>query len=56
MKKHLLLVKYAEVHLKGQNRPFFQRLLLRNIRDAVKPFGGKAQLHDSRIFVSGYLY
>ena len=54
MKKHLLLVKYAEVHLKGQNRPFFQRLLLRNIRDAVKPFGGKAQLHDSRIFVSGY--
>lgn len=54
MIKHLLLVKYAEVHLKGQNRPFFQRLLMRNIRDAAKPFGGKVQLRDSRIFVSGY--
>ena len=50
----LLLVKYAEVHLKGQNRPFFQRLLVQNIRNAVQPFGASVRLHDSRIFVSGY--
>lgn len=52
--EQLLLVKYAEVHLKGQNRPYFQRLLLRNIRAAAAPFGATARLHDSRIFVSGY--
>ncbi|NLE68586.1 MAG: tRNA 4-thiouridine(8) synthase ThiI [Clostridiales bacterium] len=49
-----LLVKYAEVHLKGQNRPYFQRLLLRNIRQAVAPHGGEAVFHDSRIFVTDY--
>lgn len=50
----LLLVKYAEVHLKGQNRPFFLRLLLHGVKEAAKSFGGAARLHDSRIFVSGY--
>ena len=52
--RKLLLVKYAEVHLKGQNRPYFQRLLLRNVKNAAAPFGAIARLHDSRIFVSGY--
>lgn len=54
MKTSFLLVKYAEVHLKGQNRPYFQRLLLRNIKQAVAPFGAEALFHDSRIFVSAY--
>lgn len=52
--KELLLVKYAEVHLKGQNRPFFLRLLLRNVKAAIQPFGATARLHDSRILVQGY--
>ena len=50
----LLLVKYAEVHLKGRNRPYFLHLLLIHIKDAVKIYGGIARLHDSRILVSGY--
>lgn len=52
--KHLLLVKYAEVHLKGQNRPFFQQLLVKRIREAIRPHHATARLHDSRILVSGY--
>ncbi len=52
--RNLLLVKYAEVHLKGQNRPYFQRMLIRNIKQAVASFGAQVRLHDSRIFVSGY--
>ncbi len=52
--RNLLLVKYAEVHLKGQNRPYFQRALIKNIKQAVAPFGAAVRLHDSRIFVSGY--
>ena len=54
MINNMLLVKYAEVHLKGQNRPYFQRLLLNHVRDAAKPFGAIARLHDSRIMVTGY--
>lgn len=54
MTSKLLLVKYAEIHLKGQNRPYFQRLLLRNVRQAVKHLDADAQLYDSRIFVTGY--
>ncbi|MDI9520038.1 MAG: tRNA uracil 4-sulfurtransferase ThiI [Bacillota bacterium] len=52
--RNLLLVKYAEVHLKGQNRPYFLRMLMKNIKQAVSPFGAHVRLHDSRIFVSGY--
>lgn len=49
----LLLVKYAEIHLKGLNRPYFQSLLLRRVREAVRPFTRDVQLYDSRIFVRG---
>ncbi len=56
MNQKLLLVKYAEIHLKGQNRPFFQRLLLRRVQEAVSSFGAKAVLHDSRILVRDYSY
>ncbi len=54
MKTNVILVKYAEVHLKGQNRPYFLRLLMKRVREAASKAGGSAVLHDSRIFVSGY--
>lgn len=49
----LLLVKYAEIHLKGLNRPYFQSLLLRRVREAVRPYSRDVKLFDSRIFVRG---
>jgi thiamine biosynthesis protein ThiI len=52
--KRLLLVKYAEIHLKGQNRPMFQRVLVRNIKRAVASLNAKVKLHDSRIFIADY--
>ncbi len=52
--ERLLLVKYSEIFLKGLNRPWFLNLLLKRIREAVKEFDAKAQLNDSRIYVSGY--
>lgn len=52
--KQILLVKYAEIHLKGQNRPFFQQALVRKIRQAVAGQGASVRLHDSRIFITGY--
>jgi thiamine biosynthesis protein ThiI len=49
----LLLIKYAEIHLKGLNRPYFQSLLLRRVKEAVRPFTRDVKLFDSRIFVRG---
>ena len=49
----VLLIKYAEIHLKGLNRPFFQNLLLRRVKEAMRPFTRDVTLFDSRIFVRG---
>jgi len=50
--RQLILVRYGEIYLKGLNRPYFIRTLVNRIKQAVRPFGGKAWLNDSRIFVS----
>ena len=34
--KEIILVKYGEIILKGGNRPRFEKILMNNIRDAVK--------------------
>lgn len=52
--REIILVKYGEIFLKGQNRPLFLRALIRNIKCAVKDLSCEVWLHDSRIFVSGY--
>lgn len=33
---NVLLVRYAEIHLKGQNRPFFEKLLVQNVMKAAE--------------------
>lgn len=38
--RHLLLVKYGEIALKGKNRPLFERTLTRNIKGALERVGG----------------
>lgn len=48
----LLLIRYGEIALKGKNRPFFERKLLRNIRASLKglePF--EATFRRGRYFV-----
>ncbi|MDR0897233.1 MAG: tRNA 4-thiouridine(8) synthase ThiI [Oscillospiraceae bacterium] len=50
--REILLVRFGEVHLKGQNRPQFLRALVDQVRRAARPFGGHVWLHDSRIYVS----
>jgi thiamine biosynthesis protein ThiI len=51
--EHLLLIRYGEIYLKGQNRPFFENLLLKRVREAV----GDAESvfkNDGRFYVQGY--
>lgn len=50
--RDVLLVRFGEVHLKGQNRPYFLRKLVSNVRRAVEDIGGHVWLADSRIYVS----
>ncbi len=50
--RQVLLVRFGEVHLKGQNRPYFLKKLTDNVKHAVKDIGGHAWLSDSRIYVA----
>jgi len=50
--RQVLLVRFGEVHLKGQNRPFFMKKLTDNVRKAVASAGATVWLSDSRIYVA----
>ena len=50
----LLLVRFGEIFLKGLNRPYFIRALVRKIRYAVRGMGAEVWVHDGRIFVKGF--
>ncbi len=52
--RELLLVRYGEIFLKGLNRPYFIRALVRKIRYAVKGMGAQVWVHDGRIFVADF--
>ena len=52
--KELLLVRYGEIFLKGLNRPYFIRALIRKIRYAMRNQSAQVWVHDGRIFVEGF--
>ena len=52
--RNLLLVRYGEIFLKGQNRPLFMRALVKRIKYAVKDLDATVLLHDGRILVSDF--
>ena len=51
--RQVLLLRYGEVHLKGQNRPYFLRRLTENVKSAMEGTGADVWLSDSRIYVAG---
>ena len=50
--REILLVRFGEIFLKGLNRPYFVRMLVSHVKDAVKEIGGHVWVSDSRVFVS----
>ena len=46
-----LVVRYAEIHLKGLNRPYFERMLVDRIRDALSPVQARIEREQGRVFV-----
>jgi thiamine biosynthesis protein ThiI len=51
----LVVVRYAEIFLKGQNRPYFENRLLENVRAAVRPLGDAQaiKLHGRMLVAPG---
>ena len=47
----VLLVRYAEIHLKGLNRPFFERGLMKRISLALRPQNARVVREQGRVFV-----
>ena len=51
--EQVLLVRYGEIHLKGLNRPFFERKLIDGINNVLRGFGAKVRREQGRIYVHG---
>ena len=49
----VIVCSYGEIHLKGSNRGFFVRTLMKNIRQ-VLPSDVKAEVTDTRIVVTNF--
>lgn len=52
MAKKILLIHYHELALKGENRPFFEKALIRNITAALSPHRATVEAHFGRIVAS----
>ena len=50
--REVLQVRYSEIYLKGLNRPYFLRMLVERVKEAVRSVQGRVWLSDSRVYVS----
>ena len=46
--QNIIIVRYGEIALKGLNKPYFERALLKRIRKAAAVFGGPEHLEKQR--------
>ena len=50
--EHVIIIRYAEIHLKGLNRPFFEKALVKNVRQALLHIDGVVvRRGESRVYV-----
>lgn len=49
----VLLVRYAEIHLKGLNRPFFEQKLIENIKLSLRGIPNRVDREQGRIYIVG---
>jgi thiamine biosynthesis protein ThiI len=49
---NIIIIRYAEIHLKGLNRPFFEKALVLNVQSALRPIEGAiVRRGESRVYV-----
>ena len=53
MNENVLIVRYSEIHLKGLNRPYFEKALADKIKDSLRDLGVTVVREQGRIFVEG---
>ena len=51
--EQVLLIRYDEIHLKGLNRPFFERKLIEGIKHSLSGLHATVHKEQGRIFVYG---
>ena len=52
--ENVIIIRYAEIHLKGLNRPYFEKALVRNTAQALKHINGAVvRRGESRVYVEG---
>lgn len=51
--EQVLLIRYDEIHLKGLNRPFFERKLIEGIKRSLSGLNATVHKEQGRIFVYG---
>lgn len=52
--KNVIVIRYSEIHLKGGNRNYFEKALLKNIKLALENIDCVTSRFNSRYFVSDY--
>ena len=50
--REVLQVRFSEIYLKGLNRPYFLRMLVERVKQAMRAVKGHVWLSDSRVYVS----
>ena len=50
---YVLIVRYSEIHLKGLNRPYFEKALVNRISHAISDPDVTVEREQGRIFVNG---
>ena len=54
MKENVIILRYGELHLKGNNRAFFENALLKNIKQSLKDFSFELKKISGRYVISNY--
>lgn len=54
MNDNIIIIRYGELHLKGKNRGFFEKMLIDNIRKALEGVECKTRFNRSRYEVFDY--
>lgn len=52
--ENVIIIRYAEIHLKGLNRPYFEKALAKNVEAALSGIpGARVKRGESRVYVEG---
>lgn len=54
MNYNSILIRYSEIHLKGKNRGYFEKVLKTNINEKIKKFGTTLDSTSGRYIVRGF--